>query len=381
MSVELRPLGVLCNMACLYCYQNKQRDAGHRSHLYDIASIQKAIEQIGGGFHMFGGEPLMLPKKDLEALWKWGFERFGSNGLQTNGILLDDDHIGMIQRYSVVVGISIDGPGPLNDARWVGTIERTREATRKTESAIARLCEFGLIPRIHIQLTRCNASEKRLPFLVDWLRHLDKVGILQARLHILEVEHPAVRANYALSVEQNVTAFSRIAQIEEELVRLRFDVFREIENNLTLRDVDSSCVWRACDPYTNQAVTGVGGHGERHNCGLTDKEGIDFQKPEEQGFERYIALYHTPWEHGGCHGCQFFLSCKGQCPGTAIDGDWRNRTENCEVWKSLHALFEGRLIAEGHTPLSLHPRRLEIEQRMLEHWSIGKNPPIQMVAE
>ncbi len=28
MSVELRPLGVQCNIQCQYCYQNPQRDAG-----------------------------------------------------------------------------------------------------------------------------------------------------------------------------------------------------------------------------------------------------------------------------------------------------------------------------------------------------------------
>ena len=27
MSIELRPLGVACNLACHYCYQNPQRDA------------------------------------------------------------------------------------------------------------------------------------------------------------------------------------------------------------------------------------------------------------------------------------------------------------------------------------------------------------------
>ncbi len=29
--------------------------------------------------------------------------------------------------------------------------------------------------------------------------------------------------------------------------------------------------------------------------------------------------------------------CKGQCPGTAIDRDWRNRSEHCAVWKALFA--------------------------------------------
>ena len=113
-------------------------------------------------------------------------------------------------------------------------------------------------------------------------------------LHIMEVEHPLVRAKYGLSQQDNLRAFLRLAVLEEELEGFAFDVFSDIENNLTLGDASSSCVWPGCDPYTTEAVDGVGGHGERHNCGLTDKEGIDFQKPEAQGFERYLALYHTP---------------------------------------------------------------------------------------
>jgi uncharacterized protein len=381
MSVELRPLGVICNIACQYCYQNKHRDAGHAGSSYDLNLMKAAIEEIGDGFHLFGGEPLLMPKEDLESLWRWGFERYQSNGLQTNGVLLDDDHIRMIRDYAVRVGVSIDGPGPLNDARWAGTLERTREATRRSESAIRRLCAAGVIPGIMVQLTRCNASPERIPALSEWFRELRALGIRHARLHILEVEHPLIRLKYSLSQQENVSAFLQLALLQEEVEGLEFDVFTDIENNLRIRDAGSSCVWRGCDAYTTEAVNGVGGHGERHNCGLTDKEGIDFQKPETQGFERYLALYRTPWEHGGCQGCRFFLSCKGQCPGTGIDGDWRNRSENCDVWKSLHTLAEERIVARGEVPVSLHPRRREIEQKLLDYWSAGENPPVQFIAE
>ena len=99
MSVELRPLGVICNIACQYCYQNKHRDAGHSGKSYDMELMKAAIEEIGGGFHLFGGEPLVMPKDDLESLWRWGFERFESDEFQTNGVLLDNDHLRMIREY------------------------------------------------------------------------------------------------------------------------------------------------------------------------------------------------------------------------------------------------------------------------------------------
>jgi uncharacterized protein len=63
--------------------------------------------------------------------------------------------------------------------------------------------------------------------------------------------------------------------------------------------------------------------------------------------------------------------CRGQCPGTAIDGDWRNRTEHCEVWKAVYGQLEAELLAEGVLPLTLSPRRAAIERSLLEHWSRG----------
>ena len=79
MSVEVRPLGVNCNIGCLYCYQNPQRDAGNLTKKYDLEAIKKAVELENDDFILFGGEPLMVPLEDLEELWAWGFEKYGKN--------------------------------------------------------------------------------------------------------------------------------------------------------------------------------------------------------------------------------------------------------------------------------------------------------------
>src|SRR5262249_31801659 len=139
MSVELRPLGIKCNIQCQYCYQNPQRDAGNVLQSYDLEKIKLAVETEGGGFTLFGGGALMVPEKDLEELWSWGLEKYGKNGIQTNGSLINDNHIRMFKQYKVHVGISVDGPGELNDVRWAGSLERTRELTAKTHQAIERL--------------------------------------------------------------------------------------------------------------------------------------------------------------------------------------------------------------------------------------------------
>ena len=379
MSVELRPLGVNCNIQCQYCYQNPQRDAGNLADSYDMDAMKEAIEQEGGDFTLFGGEPLLIPLDDLEELLRWGFERQGANTIQTNGTLITDAHIRLFHKYPVRVGISVDGPGELNDARWFGTLERTREGTIKTHQAIERLCREGLSPSLIVTLHRTNATPAKLPEMHDWFRSLDRMGVEAVRIHALEVDNEMVRLKYALSDAENVQALLSFAELQKDLKRLRIDLFREMEDLLLVRDGQASCVWRACDPYTTEAVRGVEGHGERSNCGRTNKDGIDFTKADIQGFERYIALYHTPQSAGGCNQCRFFLSCKGQCPGTAMGGDWRNKTEHCQIWMDLFTHIETDMVERGITPLSLHPNLGQLEERMLQEWAAGVNPPMEMV--
>ena len=171
--VELRPIGVRCNIQCQYCYQNPQRDAGNFTKNTTSDRMKAAIIAEGEPFAMFGGEPLLVREHDLEELWSWGFDRFGYNAIQTNGTLITDEHVRMFKQYNVNVGISLDGPGELNDVRWHGTLSKTREATTKSEQEIRRLCREGRPPSLIVTLHRGNASKDKLPQLFTWIRELD----------------------------------------------------------------------------------------------------------------------------------------------------------------------------------------------------------------
>jgi uncharacterized protein len=372
MSIEVRPLGVKCNIQCQYCYQNPQRDAGNVPTTFDLARMKAALDRAGANFTIFGGEPLLVPDAMLEELWAFGYQRFGSNGIQTNGTLINERHIALFKRYNVSVGISVDGPEDLNDVRWAGTLRLTREATARTHAAIERLVREGLTPSLIVTLHRNNATADKLPRMRDWFRYLDALGITSARLHDLEIESDAIGAKYGLTHEEQLAAFLEFAALQSELRQLRFDVFADIRKMLLGQDQSTTCVWNGCDPYNTRAVQGIEGHGQRSNCGRTNKDGIDFVKADREGFERYLALYHAPQSCGGCNGCRFFLMCKGQCPGGAIGGDWRNRSSKCGLWMALFERFEAELIAEGHVPISVSRRRGELEAFALRQWASGQ---------
>jgi uncharacterized protein len=343
--------------------------------------MKAGILAEGGPFNLFGGEPLLLPKEDLEEIWKWGLEHFGRNTVQTNATLIDADHIRMFHDYRVHVGVSIDGPGPLNDARWFGTLARTRAATAKTEAALARLCAENLRPSIILTVHRGNASGSNLTVLLLWVTKMLAAGVRNWRLHLLETEDDQIRDKYAMDTSENVRALSEFLQLTRQFPTLRTAMFEDMRHMLRGQDGVTTCTWRACDPYSTQAVRGVEGNGQRSNCGRTNKDGIDFVPAQEHGFERYLALYQTPDAAGGCHGCRFFLMCKGQCPGTALDRDWRNKSEHCGVWKTMYARLEDEMVTEGQVPLSLDPAREAIEAAMLRAWRAGTNASIGQLRE
>lgn len=377
MPVTVLPVGVSCNLQCGYCYEDPQRDASRLATRYDLDAIKEGVEGSSGGpFLLFGGEPLLMNKADLEDLWAWGFEKFGVNNLQTNGTLIDDDHIALFSRYNVRVSISIDGPGPLNDSRWHGTLERTRASTARTEAAIERLCRLGKPPGILVVLHRLNAGASALRQLVNWFRRLEELGVRSIGLHLLEADSEAARQEYSMSDEDNVNVLLALRALQRELPSVRFSLLADLESLLMGDDSKAKCIWSGCDPYTTKAVEGIGGHGESLGCGRVIKDGVAFQRASETGFERYLALYHTPQAAGGCQGCRFFLMCKGQCPGTALDADWRNRSEMCGTWKGVFTAIESDLVAAGRHPLSLDPARESIEREMVHRWERGERTTI-----
>lgn len=382
MTIEVRAFGSACNIQCRYCYQNLQRAAGnHQKGRYDLNRIMDTLKKNNKPFTLFGGEALLMPESDLEKLWQWGYDKYGENGIQTNGTLINDNHIEMFKKFNVHVGFSIDGPGELNDARWAGSLDKTREATARSLAAMERLSGEGVRQSLIVTLHRGNASPEKLPIMHDWFRKLDALGLTSARLHILQADSEDIRKTLCLNTEENIKAFLSFFELEHELSSLKFDIFTEMQNLLLGRNESSTCIWNACDPYTTMSVTGIEGDGQISICGRSDKDGLNVVKCDTSGFERYIALYQVPQEYGGCRDCRFFLMCKGHCPGAALNNDWRNRTRYCTVWKGLLEHVEAQILENGGSPISTRNNRRELEIACLEAWSTGQNISIALELE
>lgn len=382
MTVELTPRGIQCNLSCPYCYQHPMRDGGNFGGKYDMDAMKRGLDVEGiTPVTLFGGEPLLMKIEDIDEIYRWNTERHqkagrsisGINNIQTNGVLMTDAHIEIFKKWNVGVGMSIDGPDDLNVSRWAGSAAKTEEATRKSMYNIVALAHNHRPPSIIVTLYSVNIAKENRQAMMDWFKKLDRIGVSAIRLHTLEIDNASVEASMAPTMLEYIDFFYDMILFEKELTRVRFDIFADIERLLLGDDRNVTCTWNACDTLTTPAVRGVDGDGTRRNCGRTNKEGVPMRKADDAGFERYIALYNTPHENGGCKGCQYFFACKGQCPGTAIDGDFRNRSSHCELFIALFKVGESRLITHGQDPITTKPEVVKmVEQRLLESWSRGR---------
>lgn len=380
MTLEVQAIGVQCNLSCPHCYQTALRDGGHAAPApYDLAAMQATLaRQLAGmttkAFTLFGGEALLMPFDDLAALIRWGVEdQRAQVSLQTNATLITDAHVALFRQYRVGVGISVDGPGACNDSRWAGSVEKTREMTARTDAAIRTLAAVGRPPSLIVTLWKGNVAPDRRPRLMAWLRELRGLGITAIRIHLLEVDHPDVRAHMVPDDADLRAALDDLMTLQADPdLDLTFDLFDDMLALLKGEDARVSCVWNACDPFTTAAVQAVDPTGALLNCGRTDGLGVPWLKADRPMHERQLALHATPMDHGGCQGCRFFALCKGYCPGTAIDRDWRQRTEHCATLLWLFERLERLLVFQGVVPVSRDPQRPAIEGALLAAWAEGR---------
>jgi uncharacterized protein len=348
MTVEYLPVGIACNISCKYCYQDPMRDAGNINVPRDWEKVKKQLTALGQDFSIFGGEPLLAPIAHIKEVFEFGFKKFGRNGIQTNGSLITDEHIKLFKAYNVRVGISIDGPGLLNSVRC------TNALTKKTERAIRKLCDQGVPPSIICTIHKGNFDS---PVLIGWLNDLVSQGVHYINFHEMEVE--CGKEEWALSEDDNIWMFLELYEWAKTK-KVYVNPFVDIKALLTQEHPQVMCVWNHCDPLTTAAVQGVNPDGSRSNCGRASKDGVNWVKADSPGLERYIALYHTPQEFGGCRGCRYFAFCKGHCPGTAIEGDWRNRTQDCRLWYTLFERIEKDNADRILDPLIIKRKELEV---------------------
>jgi uncharacterized protein len=155
--VMAKPGGARCNLRCDYCYyiDKEALFAAAPAHarpswpmpaaLLESYIAQRIDSSPGPATHFewHGGEPTILGLEYFRRIA--GFQRARlqpgrsvTNGLQTNGSLIDEDWADFLSREGFSVGLSIDGPPDLHD-------RHRKDPVGGTSSQAAAMRAFGLL--------------------------------------------------------------------------------------------------------------------------------------------------------------------------------------------------------------------------------------------
>jgi uncharacterized protein len=289
--------------------------------------------------------------------------------------LITPEHARIFKEYNVKVGVSIDGPADLNSLR-VPTNKRLSvdDMTKKTMDALQILSQHEVYAGIILTVHKLNGMPDKLPRLMNFIRWLGDLGHMSGNIHTLEVDSEVAK-QYCLTPEENEHAFIQLAEFFDQHTDLFYDPFREMELMMKGNNDTANCIWKSCDSMNTGAVYGIEGNGQLSNCGMVNKEGIEWTKANDTSYVRDLILYQTEHEYGGCKGCPYFVACNGYCPGSSIDGDWRNKTTYCSSLKKMFAYYETKVESQGIVPYSKRPGRERMEEIYINEISSGRPKP------
>jgi uncharacterized protein len=185
-----------CNLKCTYCYVYNHEDRSYRSRpryigddVFDatLAAISRYCERRGQHsmrvtFH--GGEPTLIgPARFGELATRAAAvlgRRLASLSIQTNGTLIDDAWVEVLQRHNTHVGVSLDGPPGIHDAARV--THAGRGSYRAAIAGLKQLQVAGLDPVV-LCVINPGVSGRRV------YRHFRKLGVRHMDFLLPDVSH------------------------------------------------------------------------------------------------------------------------------------------------------------------------------------------------
>lgn len=344
MSISIKLTGVKCEADCAYCYQDALRKTGKDWDL-DLDKLLAQIEKewratyYGGIPFLHGGEALDEEIEVLDKVLAKVYSLAERTSVQTYCRTITDEHIAMFKKYKTSVGVSIDGPWPLNELRKMPG-EDGEELTNRIMKNIKRLKEAGIPVSVICVLHKKNAVGDRLDTLMEWLRDLKSIGVTGGRLNpMISAYHGK---EHEMSPAEAAHAWRRLTRfVLTEMMDTDWKPMRDAIDSL-LGYRQGTCIFGQCMFYRANAEPVVLPTGETANCLKSGaSNGNVYPRLEQKSFSpefgqiRYKVLPQVEQVDNGCKGCEYWVNCQGGCPPAGVDNDWRNKTRFCPAYKAL----------------------------------------------
>ena len=348
-SLLVKPASADCNLDCEYCFYKDKSELypgtpHHRMPPETLEAMMKnffSAPQREFGFGWQGGEPTLMGLdffKHVVELQK-AYAPAGSvisNGLQTNGTLIDDEFAAWLAENEFLVGISIDGPPAVHD-RY-----RTNHVGRGTHHQVVEglnaLKRHGVEYNVLALVTEANVCKP-----AELYHYLKSLGSSHHQyIPCVEYGESGELMPYAVSGEQwgrfLAGVFDEWAPADAESVSIRF--FDSVLQKVLSGDATMCSMGKDCRHYFV-----VEHNGDVFPCDF-------FVEPERRlgnvRHDRFTDIWRSPayrefgrmkkhWNEA-CDDCEFLSYCAGDCPRMRFqdDEDPRALSALCPGWKHFY---------------------------------------------
>ncbi len=179
----VKTVGAICNLDCHYCYYLKKEQLYPKGSVFRMNDelLEKYISQhiqatpkeiVSFSWH--GGEPTLigldffrkavaLQRKHLPP------DKKLINGIQTNGLLIDDAWCEFLAQENFYIGLSLDGPKDLHD-RY-----RVTKGQKPTHKQVVQAFHLLRRHKVHVDLL-CVVHDVNVKHPTAVYRHLKEIG-------------------------------------------------------------------------------------------------------------------------------------------------------------------------------------------------------------
>ena len=352
-------------MRCKHCYHAEE---GFNPIMLNPSSVKKMLdiaikeyEEIHIVYH--GGEPTLWGIENMVDVLEYQKElacihpnvQF-KNTLQTNALLINEDWINILNKYSVIVGLSFDGPH--NDD--------LRSNTNEVYSNMVKMKKQGLY--FGVLCVESGKSIKNLEKTYDWFK---KEGFNFKILALFMSGNALDHKDLELNIEEYVENIAKVYKIwlydKNCKISMRtFEDFLKISDKLYCIQYGGSCIYnRIClnpngdifpcgRPYTDDFKIG--------NINSLKLISDAFKSPAYQN----LVNISTRRKQQCKEKCNFYGVCKGGCVSSAILEGSFEKIDNTtcirakkllskitEINNEIYSIFDSKTNLEKINPTAL----------------------------
>ena len=318
-SIQLKPVGNMCNLRCKYCYARPHASGEVMS--YDVLEqvIKKTLQQdyLYPTFSWHGGEPT-LAGYDFFYQAMLLIEKYKRpnqvvrNLIQTNATRITPQLAKLFKKYNFIVSISLDGPEHIHGINRV--TGESNNSFSQVMDGIKILRQYGIEPSVI-----CTVSRETLPFAAEVFHFLISQGFKKIKYSPV---FDSTRDEFSITSDEWYrylkTVFYEWFKVGDATIQIR-DLNEVIawllKRSINLCSCNRTCLhWVSIDPK-----------GEIYPCEYLREKYYygNITQIEElrdiyytSSYQEFKKIYETvPLK---CRHCEFFKVCGNGCPATRV---------------------------------------------------------------